>query len=182
MYLVTQSCWTLYYPVDCSPPGFSVHGILQAKILQWVAIPSSRGSSQPRDQIQVSHIAGRFFIVWATWFFIVSEYLKISMCFKMEKYQSKSSLKKKKRKEIFIRSPTPAKNLGLGSLNSPSLGSLGSFPIIICHPSGLWCDHFLKSYPVCMKTRAWQLVSHWNFILKTSKPAALLSIPPSSSS
>ena len=41
-------------------------GILQARILEWVAMPSSRGSSQPRDQIQVSHIAGRFFTVWAT--------------------------------------------------------------------------------------------------------------------
>ena len=52
--------------MDCSPPGSSVHGILQARILEWVAMPSSRGSSQPRDQTQVSHIVGRFFIVWAT--------------------------------------------------------------------------------------------------------------------
>ena len=50
-----------------SPPGSSVHGILQAKILQWVAILFSRGSSQPRDQTQVSCIAGRFFTVWTTW-------------------------------------------------------------------------------------------------------------------
>jgi len=49
--------------MDCSPPGFSVHGILQARILEWVAIPFSRGSSQPRDQTQVSHIAGGFFTV-----------------------------------------------------------------------------------------------------------------------
>ena len=45
-------------PTDCSPPGSSVHEILQARILEWVAIPFSRGSSQPRDQTQVSHIAG----------------------------------------------------------------------------------------------------------------------------
>jgi len=44
-----QSCMTLCDPTDCSPPGCSVHGILQAKILEWVAIPFSRGSSQPRD-------------------------------------------------------------------------------------------------------------------------------------
>ena len=44
--------------MDCSPPGSSVHGILQARILQWVAFPFSRGSSQPRDQTQVSQIAG----------------------------------------------------------------------------------------------------------------------------
>ena len=48
-------------PMDCSSPGSSVHGILQAGILEWVAIPFSRGSSQPRDQIQVSCNAGRFF-------------------------------------------------------------------------------------------------------------------------
>ena len=45
-----ESCLTLCDPVDYSPPGFSVHGILQAGILQWVAMPSSKGSSQPRDR------------------------------------------------------------------------------------------------------------------------------------
>ena len=48
--LVSQSCPTLYNPVDCSPPGSSVHGILQARGLEWVAISFSRGSSQPRNQ------------------------------------------------------------------------------------------------------------------------------------
>ena len=48
--LVTQSCLTLCIPMDCSPPGSSVCGILQARILEWVAIPFSRGSSQPRNQ------------------------------------------------------------------------------------------------------------------------------------
>ena len=59
--IVTQSCPTLYDPVDCSPPGSSVHGILQARVLEWVATSFSRGSSQPRDQTQVSCIAGGFF-------------------------------------------------------------------------------------------------------------------------
>ena len=66
MCLVTRSCPTICSPMDCSPPGSSVHGILQATALQWVAMPSSRGSSQPRDQTQVFHIADRFFIIWAT--------------------------------------------------------------------------------------------------------------------
>ena len=48
-------------PMDCSLSGSSVHGILQARILEWIAMPSSRGSSQPKDQTQVSWIAGRFF-------------------------------------------------------------------------------------------------------------------------
>ena len=52
--------------MDCNPPGSSVHGIFQARILEWIAILFSRGFSQPRDQTQVSHTAGRFFTVWAT--------------------------------------------------------------------------------------------------------------------
>ena len=51
---------------SCSLPGSSVHKILQARILEWVAIPSSRGSSWPRDQTRVSCIAGVFFTIWAT--------------------------------------------------------------------------------------------------------------------
>ena len=59
--LDTQSCFTLRDPTDCGPPGCSVRGFLQARILQWVAIPFSRGSFWPRDQTWVSHITGRFF-------------------------------------------------------------------------------------------------------------------------
>ena len=63
---VTQSCPTLCDPMDCSLPGFSIHGILQARILEWVTISFSRGSSQPRDRTRVSHIGGRCFNLWAT--------------------------------------------------------------------------------------------------------------------
>ena len=59
--LVAQLCLTLRDLIDCSPPGFSVLGISQERILKWVAIPFSKGSSQPRDQTQVSRIAGGFF-------------------------------------------------------------------------------------------------------------------------
>ena len=62
--LVAQACLTLCRPRDCSPAGFSVYGILQARILEWVAIPFSRGSS--RDRTSVSSILGRFFTIWAT--------------------------------------------------------------------------------------------------------------------
>ena len=58
---VAQSCLTL-----CNPIDYSVHGILQLRILEWVAFPFSRGSSQPRDQTQLSHIAGGFFTSGAT--------------------------------------------------------------------------------------------------------------------
>ena len=56
MCLVTQSCPTL-----CDPMDYTVQGILQARILEWIAFPFSRGSSQPRDRFQVSRTAGRFF-------------------------------------------------------------------------------------------------------------------------
>ena len=69
--------------MDCSPPGSSLHGILQARILEWTAISFSRVSSWPRDQTQVSFTAGRFIIIWAirkspstTWLFAS----KASMC------------------------------------------------------------------------------------------------------
>ena len=61
-----QSCPTLCHPMDYSPPGSSVHGILQARILAWVALPCPRTSSQPRDQTHLSRISwivGRFFSV-----------------------------------------------------------------------------------------------------------------------
>ena len=63
--LVTQ-CPILCNPMDYSPPDASVHGILQASILEWVATLFSRGSSQPKDWTLVSYIAGGFFTVWAT--------------------------------------------------------------------------------------------------------------------
>ena len=61
-----QWCPTLCDPVDCSLPGSSLHGILQARVLEWVAIPFSRESSWPRDWTQVSLISGRRFNLWAT--------------------------------------------------------------------------------------------------------------------
>ena len=64
--LVTQSCLTLCNPMYCSPPGSSVHGTLQTRILECVTIPFSRGSSQPRDWTWVSCMAGGSFTVWAS--------------------------------------------------------------------------------------------------------------------
>ena len=80
MELYVVSWWTVWYvgvsvshsvasysrnPMDCSPSGSSVHGILQARILEWIAIPFSRRSSRLRDRTWVSCIAGRFFTLWA---------------------------------------------------------------------------------------------------------------------
>ena len=66
-----QLCLTLLDPMDCSPSGFSVHGALQARLLEWIAVPSSRGSSQPRDQTYIFYtsaaLAGQFFTSRSTW-------------------------------------------------------------------------------------------------------------------
>ena len=91
---VSQSCSTLCDSVDCSPPGFSVRGILQARILEWIPMPSSRRFSQPRDRTCVSYVSclgrwvlyrqhhlGRPFIHFGAFF-------KISIILKMWPYQS----------------------------------------------------------------------------------------------
>ena len=64
-----KSLQTICYPMDCSPPGSSVYGILQVRILEWIAMPiSSRGSSQPRDWTHVSYVSCiGFFTTSATW-------------------------------------------------------------------------------------------------------------------
>ena len=73
MLLRVQSCPTLCDPVDCSSPGYSVHGILQASILEWFAISSSRGSfwsrgySWPRGRTHISCIGRQILYHWATW-------------------------------------------------------------------------------------------------------------------
>ena len=63
---VAQSCLTLCDPMDCSLSGSSIHGIFQARVLEWIGISFSRGSSRPRNQTPVSRIAGRCFTIWAT--------------------------------------------------------------------------------------------------------------------
>ena len=60
MLMLTHSCLTLCDALDCSPPDSYIPGIFQARVPEWVAISSSRGSSQPRDRTPISHIAGRF--------------------------------------------------------------------------------------------------------------------------
>ena len=64
---VTQSCPTLCGPMDREAWQASVHGILQARILEWVAVSCSRGSSRPRDQTHISFIGSRILHHWATW-------------------------------------------------------------------------------------------------------------------
>ena len=73
-----QSCLTLCDPTDCSPPGSSVHGIILARILEWVAISFFRGSSQPRDRAHISYgsyIARWILYHWATWTYMYTVHI-----------------------------------------------------------------------------------------------------------
>ena len=94
---VAQSCPSLCNPVDCSPPGSSIHGILQARILEWVAISFSKGSSPPRDWTQVSCTAGRRFNLWATREAPV--YMCIDMCNRTKIY---ITLHQKKKSQFYF--------------------------------------------------------------------------------
>ena len=77
-----QSCLILCDPMDSSRPGSSVHGILQARILEWVGMPSSRGSFWLRSQTWVFCIAGKFFTIWATREGPGAQYYYINRCLK----------------------------------------------------------------------------------------------------
>ena len=82
MLLVAQLCPTLCEPMGCSLPASSVQGILQAKILEWVAFFSSRGSSWPSDWTRISWIAGRLYTVWATreqWAFVITHVKELGL-------------------------------------------------------------------------------------------------------
>ena len=119
---VTQSCLTL-----CDPMDYTVHGILQARILEWVAFPFSMGSSQPRDQTQVSaSLAARFFTTSATW----------------ETHESEShSVVSDSLRPHGLYSPwnSPGQNTAVGSLSLPQ----GIFPTQGLNPGLLHCKQIL---------------------------------------
>ena len=92
---VAQSCPTLCDPMDCSPPGSSVHGIFQVRILEWVAISFSRGSFQPRDWTRVSHNVGRCFTIWANallLLLLLSRFSRVQLCAESAAHQAPLSL------------------------------------------------------------------------------------------
>ena len=97
-FFITSATWEAYWsrvnysvvfhslqPMDCCPPGSSVHRILQARVLEWVAIPFSRGSSWLRDQTQVCHLAGRLFKVWVTSACVLSFFSPVRLFESLEK-------------------------------------------------------------------------------------------------
>ena len=104
------SCPSLFNPLNCSPLGSSVHEIPQARVLEWIAMLSSRGSFQPRDLTQVSLIAGRFFTSWATWEALSILEVKWS---KIHSVMSNSLWPH----ELYSSWNSPGQNTGMGSLS-----------------------------------------------------------------
>ena len=81
--LVTESCPTLRDPMDCSPPGSSVHGILQARRLEWVVVSFTRDLPDPGIEPRSPALADRFFTIWATWevlSFVLSHFRSLFIC------------------------------------------------------------------------------------------------------
>ena len=123
---VTKSCLTLCDPMDCGPPGSSVHGILQARILEWVAFPFSRGSSQPRDRTQVSCFAGRFFTIWATR--EPSEVLgDVTIFPRMPRTWTHLELLPLQKKMFYLNQPTPSLRTFLRQMSYVSKSALSLF-------------------------------------------------------
>ena len=101
-------CLTLCDPMDCSPPGTSVHGIFQARMLEWVALPSSKWSSRPRDLTSPA-LAGSFFTTSATWETLLN--MNVSCSVMSDSLQPHELLPAR----FFSTRNSPCKNTGVGS-------------------------------------------------------------------
>ena len=132
---IAQLCLTLWNPMDCSLPGSSVHGILQARILEWVAFPFSRGSSQPKDRTQVSCIAGRFLTVWATR--EAQEYWG-----RIEAIPSLTDLP-----DLGIEPGSAA--LQADSLPAEPPGNSAHITLVLCALKAVLCEEFLTNQCIC---------------------------------
>ena len=143
--VVAQLCLTLCDPMECSPPGSSVHGILQARILEWVAIPFCRGSSPLRNWIQVSHIAGRFFTPWAT-----QEAQQIAS-FESESESLSVLFDCLQPHGLYSPWNSPGQNTGVGSLSPLQ----GLFPTQGSNPGLLHCRWIFTSWATRKVTFPW---------------------------
>ena len=116
--------------MDCSPSGSSVHGIFQARVLEWVAVAFSRGPSWPRDRTQVSCIVGGFFTIWATREILHSQHTSVQMS--------------------HICSAHSRVQLGAASVNGAVLQLnrfLSSFVSVILSSLCLWVNQILSPFP-----------------------------------
>ena len=146
--------------MDCSLPGSSVPGILQAGILEWVAISFSRRSSQPRDRTWVSHIAGRRFTIWAT--------RKVKTAYKKSQIRAVTTSSAGEGVEQRERSQVVT---GTGDGTTTLEGGLAvSYKIKHTHP--MWCNsHTLGIFPKEWKTYIHTNAYTWKFIAALSIPA-----------
>ena len=147
---VAQSCPTLCYPMACNLLGSSLQGILQARILEWVAISFSRGASQPRDRTQVSHIAGRCFNLLATRVArLYSKSFKLGFSSTQTKNFQMYSLGLKKAEEAEIKLPT---FIGTQRKQGNSRKTSTSASLTMLKPLTVWtttnCGKFLKEVEV----------------------------------
>ena len=152
--LVAKSCPTLSWPYEWRPPGSSVHGISQTRILEWVVISFSRGSSQPKDQTQVSRTAGRLFTVWAT-----RDFLTLYACVILTTPVSSDS-----RAGLGISYDTDGVAGGLYFLYS-SLWSIENH-FLVLYKIGWVSFFFLMSNTICWKTS----FTHWLVLHRLDLP------------
>ena len=158
----SQSRLTFCDPMDCSLPGLSVHGIFQARILEWVAISFSKRFSQPRDWTQVSHIVGRRFTIWAT-----SEVLP---CLQLSSVQSLSHV------QLFVTPWIAACQASLSITNSWSLLKLMSIESVMPFSHLILCRPLLLLPPIPPSIRVFSNEStlcirwpkYWSFSFSVS--------------
>ena len=162
-FLATQ---TLCDPVDCSLRGFSAQGIFQARTLEWVAISFPRESSQPRDQTQVSHIAGRLLTIWVT-----REPLKVPSV-QFSSVQSISHV------QLFATPWIAACQASLSITNSRSSPKLMSFEYVMLSRHLILCCPLLLLHPITPSIRVFfnestlhmRWPKYWSFNFSISPP------------
>ena len=168
-----QSCLTLWDLMDCSLTGFSVHGILQARILEWLAMPSSRGSSRPWDGVHISGIScieDRFFTIEPPWNPCVCAYIYTHICTIYILYIYGINCK-------YIVFSTYLLSLNLffhchcHSLTSPFLSLHRIYPILFVYDQLSWTTEELKNanYFFCfffnLFTFNWRIIAVQNFVV-----------------
>ena len=150
-WLVAKTCWPFYDPVDCSLPGFSIHGISQTRILKWVTITISKGSSRSRDQTCISSTGGQVLYHWAT-----REVLPKDILFFLRHHRGQTGSRHPGGAEFpegsysssYCQEIQPQASLGPGWVSQQGPGShmqsLGSFRT---EASNLWCWRRLLRVP-----------------------------------
>ena len=159
-----QLCLTLCDPIDCGLPGSSVHGILQARVLEWIDMPSSRGSSQPRDQTHigyVSSIVGWFFTTSTTWEAPTSLFNSVQLLSHVPLFATPWTAARQASLSV-TNSQSPPKPMSIASV-------MPSNHLILCHP--LFCP---QSFPASGFFQMSQLFTSGGQSIGVSASASIL--------